>query len=126
MFIFTIFSPQDDMRGQKEEDDGYDSDAADSSFDLDNCQDEDGDVANEIRHNAYRDGVQQGAVNDQGDDQGEVSASSAESELRDATIKLLRLLANLSIEGVVGPELARNNETFDVRTDATSLFSLRH
>ena len=39
----------------------------------------------------------------------------AETELRDATVKLLRLLANLSIDDTVGSTLACKNQTISVR-----------
>lgn len=41
--------------------------------------------------------------------------NAAEEELRDATIKLLRLLANLSIECEIGMELTSNTDTLEVR-----------
>ena len=41
--------------------------------------------------------------------------NAAEEELRDVTIKLLRLLVNLSIESEIGMELTSNLDTLEVR-----------
>jgi hypothetical protein len=77
-----------------------------------------------------RDRPQQSPLDDsqlveEGEEQQEVDRG--ETELRDATVKLLRLLANLSIERDVGEGLAGRAETFEIlmqllraSTDSTS------
>ena len=40
--------------------------------------------------------------------------NSSEIELRDATVKLLRLLANLTIDGTIGTTIAESNETISI------------
>jgi hypothetical protein len=51
---------------------------------------------------------------DEGHDAQKEEVDRGETELRDATVKLLRLLANLSIERDVGEGLAGRGETFEI------------
>jgi hypothetical protein len=50
----------------------------------------------------------------------EADDDAAEIELRDATVKLLRLLANLSIDERVGSTLACKNQTISVKSSPSS------